>query len=150
MTQLGVAGPFHLAVPVNDLVSAVAFYEEVLGCTRGRESVDWIDLNFFGHQLVLHKVESVSKHATSSNEVDSELIPVPHFGVVLDAVTFEALADRVEGAKMEFRIAPTTRFAGRVGEQRIFFLQDPCGNCLEFKTFSHPEMLFEKDLSSYE
>jgi len=29
-------------------------------------------------------------------------------------------------------------------------LEDPCGNCLEFKAFAHQEMLFERDLALYE
>ena len=48
--------PFHLAIPVDDLSAAALFYEHQLGCVRGREADDWIDLNFFGHQLVLHQV----------------------------------------------------------------------------------------------
>ena len=28
--------PFHLAIPVNDLVKAIEFYENILGCQRGR------------------------------------------------------------------------------------------------------------------
>lgn len=150
MSQPTLLAPFHLAIPVDNLVTAAAFYELVLGCTRGRESADWIDLNFFGHQVVLHRVDSETPQDALINEVDSESIPVPHFGVVLDASAFESLAERVRSSGEGFRIAPTTRFAGRVGEQRTFFLQDPSGNCLEFKAFSHPEMLFEKDLSLYE
>ena len=57
MTDLS---PFHLAIPVSDLDATLVFYEELLGCTRGRESNDWIDLNFWGHQLVLHRVEQGS------------------------------------------------------------------------------------------
>jgi extradiol dioxygenase family protein len=142
--------PFHLAIPVNNLVVAAAFYETVLGCTRGRESADWVDLNFFGHQVVLHRINSGGVVDAAVNRVDSESIPVPHFGVVLDIAAFDALADRVRSAGEGFKLSPTTRFEGRVGEQRTFFLQDPCGNCLEFKAFAHPEMLFEKDLAFYE
>ena len=150
MSQPVEISPFHLAIPVNNLIAAAAFYESVLGCTRGRESADWIDLDFFGHQVVLHCVASERVLGAAVNRVDSEHIPVPHFGVVLDVAAFDALAERVRSAGEEFRISPTTRFEGRVGEQRTFFLEDPCGNCLEFKAFAHPEMLFEKDLALYE
>ncbi len=56
--------PFHLAIPVNDLVKATDFYENILGCQRGRASDHWIDFNLFGHQLVCHYVEknSISKY----------------------------------------------------------------------------------------
>ena len=33
---------FHLAIPVSDLDVTLAFYEEHLGCSRGRESHDWV------------------------------------------------------------------------------------------------------------
>ena len=49
--------PFHLAIPVNDLAKAADFYENILGCDRGRESDSWIDFNLFGHQLVCHYVQ---------------------------------------------------------------------------------------------
>jgi extradiol dioxygenase family protein len=150
VSQPDLLAPFHLAIPVDDLITAAACYEGVLGCCRGRESAKWIDLNFFGHQVVLHHAASNPGREVFVNAVDSELIPVPHFGVVLDKVAFEALEDRVRSSKTNFRIAPTTRFKGRVGEQRVFFLQDPCGNCLEFKSFSDPKMLFQRDHLSYE
>ena len=148
MSQPDLLAPFHLAIPVDDLITAAAFYEGVLGCCRGRESAEWIDLNFFGHQVVLHHATKNPGREPFVNPVDSELIPVPHFGVVLDHVAFEALENRVRSSKTDFRIAPTTRFKGRIGEQHVFFLQDPCGNCLEFKSFSDPNMLFPRDHSS--
>ena len=85
--------PFHLAVPVKDLDETLAFYEELLECSRGRESGDWVDLNFLGHQLVLHRVERAAWDETDTNSVDGEHVPVPHFGVVLDWVVFESLTE---------------------------------------------------------
>ena len=64
MTDLS---PFHLAIPVRDLEETLAFYEQVLECTRGRESDNWVDLNFWGHQLVLHRVERVASEAESGS-----------------------------------------------------------------------------------
>ena len=91
MTDLS---PFHLAIPVKDLAETLAFYEELLECSRGRESNDWVDLNFLGHQLVLHRVETAAAVIPYANPVDSEHVPVPHFGVVLDWEVFEALTER--------------------------------------------------------
>ena len=50
--------PFHLAIPVSDLIKAAAFYEDVIGCKRGREGDKWIDFNLFGHQLFLSPRQS--------------------------------------------------------------------------------------------
>ena len=46
--------PFHLAIPVKNLSESKDFYENILGCKRGRESDEWADYDFFGHQLVIH------------------------------------------------------------------------------------------------
>ena len=124
------------------------FYEDKLGCERGRQSADWIDLNFYGHQLVLHQVTG-PKGLSGSNPVDGEQVPVPHFGVILPWPDFEALAAQLSSMGVVFEIAPTTRFAGRVGEQRTLFLRDPSGNCLEFKAFRDPGRLFAADLETY-
>ena len=34
--------PFHLAIPVHDLEVAREFYGDILGCSTGRESENWI------------------------------------------------------------------------------------------------------------
>ena len=147
MTDLS---PFHLAIPVRDLEETLAFYEQVLECTRGRESDNWVDLNFWGHQLVLHHVERAASDETDINPVDGEHVPVPHFGVVLDWGVFESLTERLAAQHCDFVIPPTTRFEGRVGEQRTCFLKDPSGNCLEFKAFRHPNRLFATDMETYQ
>ncbi len=48
------AHPFHLAFPVRDLDETWRFYEQVLGCTTGRSGEDWLDIDFFGSQIVAH------------------------------------------------------------------------------------------------
>ena len=148
MTTTDALSPFHLAIPVSDLQTSLRFYEGLLGCERGRESADWVDLNFYGHQLVLHQV-TTSEGRYASNPVDGEEVPVPHFGVVLPWPDFESLAEQLGSQGAVFEIPPTSRFAGRVGEQRTFFLRDPSGNCLEFKAFRDPSRLFAADLEAY-
>jgi extradiol dioxygenase family protein len=133
--------PFHLAIPVNDLAKAVDFYENILGCDRGRESDSWIDFNLFGHQLVCHYVQG--SNIKNINPVDGDTVPVPHFGVILDFDQFDSLADKLKSKKQSFIIEPKIRFAGKPGEQRTMFLQDPCGNALEFKAFKSLNGIFE-------
>ena len=64
--------PFHLAIPVKDLIESIEFYENVLGCKRGRKDKQWIDYNLFGHQLVLHEDKNLTKKE-HFNEVDGNL-----------------------------------------------------------------------------
>ena len=49
--------PFHLAFPVSDLNKARFFYKEILGCLEGRTDTNWVDFNFFGHQITAHKIK---------------------------------------------------------------------------------------------
>ena len=132
--------PFHLAIPVNDLAKAADFYENILGCDRGRESDSWIDFNLFGHQLVCHYVQE--SNIKNINPVDGDAVPVPHFGVILDFDQFDSLAHKLKSKKQSFIIEPKIRFAGKPGEQRTMFLQDPCGTALEFKAFKSLNSIF--------
>src|SRR2546423_2211828 len=71
--------PFHLAIKVRDLAEARAFYGDLLGCPEGRSSAEWVDFNFFGHQLVCHLQKgSLSASAREmSNVVDNHDVPIP-------------------------------------------------------------------------
>lgn len=133
--------PFHLAIPVDDLAAAERFYGELLGCPRGRRSDEWIDFNFFGHQLVAHlSPEETGRAAT--NPVDGHDVPVRHFGIVLSPPDWRGLADRLKRAGASFLIEPDIRFKGQPGEQGTFFIKDPAGNALEFKCFEDMDRLF--------
>jgi len=134
---------FHLAFPVDDLASARAFYGGLLGCPVGRSSADWVDFDFYGHQIVAHLAPGEAGHRTTS-AVDGDNVPVRHFGVILPMAQWQALADRLTRAGTRFVIAPHVRFKGEVGEQATMFLLDPCGNALEFKAFDDPARVFAK------
>ena len=136
--------PFHLAVPVGDLAEARRFYGGLLGCPEGRSAAEWVDFDFFGHQLVAHLDHSGAARTPVHNAVDGKDVPVPHFGVVLEWNHWHELADRLRRAGVVFGIEPGIRFAGQVGEQATMFFQDPSGNALEFKTFRDPAQLFAK------
>ena len=133
--------PFHLAFPVHDIDAARAFYGEVLGCAEGRSSDDWVDFDFFGHQIVAHQAPGLVADRART-KVDLEEVPVPHFGVLLTMEDWQAMADRLVAAKTDFAIAPTIRFKGQPGEQATMFFRDPSGNALEMKAFADDAMLF--------
>lgn len=131
--------PFHLAFPVHDLIAARAFYGDLLGCPEGRSAEDWIDFDFFGHQIVAHLAPASS--AAHHNPVDGHDVPVPHFGAVLPMAAWDALAARITG-KVDFVIEPTVRFRGEPGEQATMFFRDPSGNAIEIKAMADPAKLF--------
>jgi extradiol dioxygenase family protein len=141
-----VLAPFHLAIPVHDLAAARAFYGGLFACEEGRSAADWVDFDFFGHQLVaqLDPKRQAFTPPTHSNRVDGRDVPVPHFGLVLPWQEWHVLAERLLRANTPFIIEPGIRFAGEVGEQATFFIYDPSGNVLEFKSFRDPGSLFAR------
>jgi uncharacterized protein len=134
---------FHLAFPVRDLGQARAFYGDLLGCREGRSSDEWVDFDFFGHQIVTHlsPSEPINK---AHNWVDGEPVPVPHFGVILAMEEWRELAKRLTAAQVPFMIGPGVRFEGEPGEQATFFVTDPSGNALEFKAFADDSRVFAR------
>lgn len=134
---------FHLAFPVHDLDEARAFYGEVLGCPEGRSSPEWVDFDFFGHQIVAH-LTPLDPPREGTNEVDGKQVPVRHFGVILSPSKFKEIAEKLRSARAPFLIEPQTRFQGLPGEQLTMFVSDPSGNALEFKAFADDRMVFAK------
>src|SRR5580698_2136657 len=96
---------FHLAFPVRDLAEARAFYGELLGCPEGRSSAEWVDFDFFGHQIVAH----LSANAAGDKEhnvVDGENVPMRHFGAILSMADWRKLAARLQERNVSFIIEP--------------------------------------------
>ena len=136
--------PFHLAFPVRDIAEARAFWGGLVGCPEGRSAPDWVDFDFYGHQIVAHLAPDVA-HAQASNPVDGHDVPVPHFGIVLTLEDWQALADRLTAAGVTFAIEPHIRFKGQPGEQATMFFRDPSGNAIEMKAFADLGQLFATD-----
>ncbi len=125
---------FHLAINVNDIEETRRFYGGILGCKEGRRTESWVDFDFFGHQLSFHIGRPFPTAATG--KVGEHMVPMPHFGIVLDLETWNNLAARLTSAGMDFIIPPGTRFAGQPGEQSTMFFRDPSGNPIEVKGFA--------------
>lgn len=133
--------PFHLAFPVADLEETLAFYRDLLGCETGRSSDEWIDFNFWGHQVVAH-LSPDEAGKSNANEVDGHAVPVKHFGVILEWDEWHELAGRLRDEGIAFVIEPYVRFKGKPGEQATMFFTDPAGNALEFKAFRNKDQIF--------
>lgn len=134
---------FHLAFPVTSLEKARAFYGGLLGCPEGRSAEDWVDFNFYGHQIVAHLAPDEAGHRNTS-AVDGDNVPVRHFGAVLPMEEWDRLAHKLKAAGVRFIIEPHVRFKDEVGEQATMFLLDPCGNALEFKAFKDISQVFAR------
>ncbi|ATH81924.1 VOC family protein [Pseudomonas sp. KHPS1] len=135
--------PFHLAFPVDDLAAARDFYGNLLGCSEGRSSPEWVDFNFYGHQIVAHLAPGEAG-ASPANAVDGHGVPVRHFGVVLSMAQWQDAAERLTAAGVDFIIEPYIRFKGEPGEQATMFFLDPSGNAIEMKAFADIGNLFAR------
>jgi len=132
--------PFHLAIHVDDLDAARAFYGGVLGCEEGRSTQTWVDFDFFGHQLSLHLGPVMETQNTG--RVGDVMVPMPHLGLVLDMERWMETAGRLEEHDTDFVLAPQVRFKGEPGEQWTMFFRDPAGNAIEIKGFPDASGLF--------
>ncbi len=131
---------FHFAFHVTDLDAARRFYGGVLGCAEGRSTDTWVDFDFFGHQISLHLGEPFK--TTRTGRVGDQLVPMPHFGLVLLLPEWRALAGRLTAAGVDFVLPPHCRFEGQPGEQWTMFFCDPFGNPIEVKGFASVDSIY--------
>ena len=131
---------FHIAYHVRDLDQSRAFYGGLLGCEEGRSTDTWVDFDFFSHQISLHLGEPLKTSRTG--RVGEQLVPMPHLGLVMLLPDWQALAERLTQAGVEFVLPPQQRFAGQPGEQWTMFFCDPFGNPIEVKGFATLEAIF--------
>ena len=126
--------PFHLAIGVSCLKKAREFYGGLMGAKEGRSDSKWVDFNFFGHQLTCHLVEKTNNDSYF-NSVDSQAVPIPHFGPIVSPEQFEELKTKLEKANTSFILKPQTRFKDLPGEQKTMFFKDPFGHSIEIKSY---------------
>ncbi|MEY3873208.1 MAG: hypothetical protein RLZZ296_2203 [Pseudomonadota bacterium] len=131
---------FHLAFNVTDLDTARDFYGKTLGCREGRSTDTWVDFDFFSHQISLHLGEPFKTERTG--HVGDKLVPMPHFGLILNLPDWRVIADRLMQAKTEFVLEPQARFEGQPGEQWTMFFMDPFGNPIEIKGFRDLQTIY--------
>ena len=79
-----------------------------------------------------------------TNIVDKDNIPSRHLGVILRWKHWKKLYIKLENLNFKFLLKPKIRFKNEVGEQGTFFISDPSGNALEFKSFKNESMVFKK------
>lgn len=132
---------FHYAFKVKDIESTRRFYMELLGCEEGRSTASWIDFNFFGNQLSAH-ISSDIPDLDYCGLVDGIMVPIPHFGCLLEVSEFLEIQQRLTEEKIEFIIKPQMRYKDKEGEQLTMFFLDYSGNPIELKAYSNNEEIF--------
>ena len=135
-------GTFHIAFATEDLKRIKAFYGGLLGCEEGRSADQWVDYNFFGHQLTVQQVGRVKRVERSYNPQSN--VPSSHFGIVLDMEDWIRMRDKLVKVGVKFLVEPCVVMKGQVGEQMSMFIEDPDGHAIEFKAFERSSDLFRK------
>ncbi|MEO5911079.1 MAG: VOC family protein [Pelobium sp.] len=133
---------FHYAFKVKDIASTKKFYVELLGCNLGRETENWVDFDFFGHQLSAHVSDDIVP-LDYCGIVDGVKVPIPHFGCIISLEEFEKVILKLKESNIDFIIEPQTRYEGKTGEQQTLFVLDYSNNPIEFKCFKNREDIFK-------
>ena len=143
------ANTFHLAILAGDLDTAIDFYCNILGCTKGNSEVNppdsWCDINFWGNELTLH-ASCGGEPTSEGHNVDMGNVSVPHFGVHFEVDVFKSLKEKLIKNNIKFIDEPFIRFEGEVLEQETMFIEDPNGNVLELKTMINPDALWTTNI----
>ena len=127
---------FHLAFPVHDLAAARAFYGGLLGCPEGRSSDEWIDFDFFGHQIVAHLVPGRGRRRRTAIRSTAMTCRCRISARCWRWRNGRRWRRGSKAAGVDFAIPPTVRFQGQPGEQATMFFRDPSGNALEIKAMA--------------
>ncbi|WP_413231449.1 VOC family protein [Microbulbifer variabilis] len=118
--------PFHLSFVVPDLKKAREFYVNLLGCAVGRDTGEWIDVIFYGHQITIHQERDgiVAK-------------PIDHFGPLLEKEQWGEVLALLKANSIPFVLEPLVKGENSENEAGKFVVKDPEGNLLEFKYYNN-------------
>ena len=131
---------FHLSLPCLDMEATKKFYIDDLGFKHGRNSSQWLDLDIFNHQITFVLSEKF-KMQSPNYILDDNILPLFHFGIILDEKSWEAMYDKVNYWTLD--ITPKkTFFKDKNGEHHSFFIKDPNNYTIEFKTFIDDNSIF--------
>lgn len=129
---------FHLSLPCKNLENTRSFYLAIPGAKQGRHQNHWADIDLFGNQLTFIEIDSDFKYP--SYRFEETAIPTFHFGIILDSKEWNGIKDELN--KTTF-VEPVTFLEGKKGEHQSFFIEDPNGYTIEFKSFMKAGEAFE-------
>ncbi len=133
---------FHLSLPCLDVEETKAFYLDNIGASSGRQNENWIDINLFGNQITFTKAGKFDFN--NPNYVfEGKILPSFHFGVIIDKQTWSKIYAKLTQNKELSVVAQALFLQDRPGEHSSFFIKDPNGYMLEFKTFSQTDSIFD-------
>ena len=121
---------FHLAIPSKDIAESLQYYA-MLGCKLGRFNDKYGIIDFWGHQVVVHKVDAVEPQPMYPR----------HFGLVVSRDEFYYLQQFIAKSKIQIFEDVFTRYKDTPAEHTTIFIQDPSYNLIEFKYYKDEKMI---------
>lgn len=133
---------FHISLPCKNIEKTIEFYKENLNLEIGRKTNKWVDVNLFGNQITFVLTENYD-FKFPMYSLDETKIPSFHFGVIfLEIDDWNKIYSNINNWSSE-AVTKKTFFEDKTGEHYSFFVKDPNGYILEFKTFAdHDEMFY--------
>ncbi|WP_166967122.1 VOC family protein [Yeosuana marina] len=133
--------PFHMSLPCISIKETKKFYVDSIGASYGRNTQNWIDINLFGHQITFIKAKKFNFN--SPNYIfEGKILPSFHFGVIVDLDTWNTIYSKYNSLKEDL-VTESTYLKDQLGEHISFFVKDPNGYMLEFKTFKESKDIFK-------
>lgn len=116
------------------------FYVDTVGATLGRYSNNWVDINLFGHQITF--TQAGKFNLNSPNYVfEGKTLPSFHYGIILNVEEWGEMYTKLNNLNLEL-VTQATFLKNNPGEHLSFFVKDPNGYMLEFKSFKEPKNVF--------
>ena len=133
--------PFHLSLPCSSISKTEDFYITVIGARLGRHSSRWMDIDLFGNQITFTKSGDFN-FTYRSYKFEDTVLPAFHYGVIVDSDIWQVLYKKLSAS--EYASTKETIFLkDKVGEHISFFIQDPNGHMVEFKSFRERKEMFK-------
>ena len=131
---------FHLSLPCFDIEQTRTFYVDKLGAQKGRSALNWIDINLYGNQITFTKAGRFDLQFQNYS-FEGKILPSFHFGVITDITNWGKIYTRLNAEAVEV-FDEITFLKEKIGEHISFFVKDPNGYMVEFKSFSNDEDIF--------
>ncbi|MGB5498135.1 MAG: VOC family protein [Maribacter sp.] len=131
---------FHLSLPCRSISETKDFYINIIGAKLGRHSSLWVDVDLFGNQITFNK-SGVFDFSYKSYKFEDTVLPSFHFGTIIGYEKWNALFDKLQASGLE-PIKKITFLKNKIGEHVSFFITDPNGFTVEFKSFTNQKEMF--------
>ena len=130
---------FHMSLPCQSVKETKSFYASI-DASFGRSTLSWVDVNFYGHQITFIKAGKFNFN--SPNYVfEGKILPSFHFGIILDHTMWQNIYDKLKVLQLDL-VTESTFLKDKAGEHQSFFVKDPNGYMLEFKSFKDSNDVF--------